>query len=91
MLSARDLAPGSRFAGGPARPPRRAGYLPAGNDERGQCGAQIRRMRGAQVNLIVGPVKAEADRAFCLTAVYVVDEQSLNLLSHDMLRSLAAN
>jgi len=58
MLSARDLAPGSRFAGGPARPPRRE---PSGWQRwTGQCGAQIRRMRGAQVNLVVGPVKAEA-------------------------------
>jgi hypothetical protein len=51
----------------------------------------VRRMRCAQVNLVVGPVKAEADRAFCRTAVYVVDEQRLNLLGHEMLRSLVPN
>src|SRR5580692_11498844 len=39
-------------------------------------------MFGVQVNLVLGPVQAEADRAFCGAAVKVVDEQGLHSLRH---------
>ncbi len=39
-------------------------------------------MLGAQVDLILGVVQCEADGTFGLTAIKVVDEQGLYLLSH---------
>ena len=39
-------------------------------------------MFGVQVNLVLGPVQAEADRAFSSAAVKVVDEQGLHFLRH---------
>jgi hypothetical protein len=37
---------------------------------------------GVQVDLILGAVQPEPDRAFSLAAIEVVDEQGLYLLSH---------
>ena len=39
-------------------------------------------MLGVQVDLVLGAVKAEADGAFGLAAIKVVDEQGLYLLGH---------
>jgi hypothetical protein len=37
---------------------------------------------GVEVDLVLGPVQAEADGAFSCAAVDVVDKQRLNLLCH---------
>jgi len=39
-------------------------------------------MLGAQVDLIVCAVKAEADRVLGLPAIQVIDQQDLHLLCH---------
>jgi hypothetical protein len=39
-------------------------------------------MLGVQVNLILGAVQPEADRAVSLAAIQVIDQQNLYLLGH---------
>jgi hypothetical protein len=39
-------------------------------------------MLGVQVDLVLGAVQTEADSAFSLTAIEVIDEQDLYLLGH---------
>jgi hypothetical protein len=43
---------------------------------------------GVQVDLILRAVQAETDGTFSVTAVKVIDEQGLYLLSHDRLSPL---
>ena len=46
-------------------------------------------MFGVQVNLVLGAVQAEADRALGVTAVDVVNEQGLHFLRHEFSNSQA--
>ena len=39
-------------------------------------------MLRVQVDLILGAIERKADRTLCLTAIDVIDEQGLYLLSH---------
>ena len=39
-------------------------------------------MLGVQVDLVLGAVQTEADSAFSLTAIEIIDQQSLYLLGH---------
>jgi len=48
-----------------------------------QCVPQCLGMLGVQVDLILRAVEPEADGTLSFTAVEVIDEQGLYLLSHD--------
>src|ERR1700733_5096836 len=74
------------LAAGPGRTPR-AGLWPGRVDIRGERGAQRLGVPGAEVDLVAGAVQGEPDSAVGRAAVQVVDEQSLYLLRHCVLRS----
>src|SRR6516162_6654925 len=65
------------------RPPARAARRPPGSTHvAGQRIAQLPGMPGVQVDLILRAVQAETDGSLGGTAVMVIDEQGLYLLSH---------
>jgi hypothetical protein len=87
----RVSATAGRPAARPGPPPRaRPEGLPAGPGEPGQRGAQLCRVRRAQVNLIASPVQPEPHRALSRTAVDVINQQSLHLPRHGAPLSIPA-
>src|SRR5689334_3548287 len=73
---------GRRPAGGASGTPGPAAGPPRGAHVGRQCLAQRLGVRGVQVDLVLGAIKAETDRPFRLGPVEVVNEHSLYLLSH---------
>src|SRR5690349_10105589 len=69
-------------ASAPSWPPGTASGSTRGLHVACQCIPQCLGMLGVQINLILGAVQSEPDSAFGLTAIEVVDEQGLYLLSH---------
>ena len=66
----------------PGRPPRTASGPPRRPHVARQRIPQRLGMLGVQVDLVIGAVQTEADSSFSLTAIKVIDEQGLYLLSH---------
>jgi len=72
-----------RPASSPSRPTRRSATAPPrGLDITRQCLAERLGVLGVQVDLILGTIQRKADGPLCLTAIDVIDEQGLYLLSH---------
>src|SRR5258708_9983335 len=69
-------------APGPRGPTGRATAAPRGLDIPGQRLAKRLGMLRVQVDLVLGTIQRKADRTLCLTAIDVIDEQGLYLLSH---------
>ena len=67
----------------PARPPGGSARRPArGTDIRSQGPAQRIGVPGAQVDLVLGAIQPEPDRALGLPAIEVIDQQGLHPLRH---------
>jgi hypothetical protein len=72
---------GTGPAPAPRRPPR-TGSAPGGPNVAREGRTQLLDVPGAQVDLVLRAVQPEPDRALCLTAIDVVDEQRLYPLGH---------
>ncbi len=74
-----------RPASSPGRPPATAACPPGGAHVARQRASQLLGMPGAQIDLVLRAVQPEADGAVCLTAIKVIDQLDLYLLSHNCL------
>src|SRR5689334_1820463 len=70
-------------AAAPGGPPGAASCPPGGIDIARQCVPQCLGMIGVQVDLILRAVELEADGTLSRTAIKIIDEQGLYLLSHN--------
>src|SRR5216683_1599215 len=74
-----------RPASSPGRPPATAACPPGAAHVARQRASQLPGMPGAQIDLVLRAVQPEADGAVCLTAIKVIDQLDLYLLSHNCL------
>src|SRR5260370_18601525 len=74
-----------RPASGPGRPPATAARPPGAPPVPPQRASQLRGMPGAQIDLVLRAVQPEADGAVGVTAIKVIDQLDLYLLSHNCL------